>query len=458
MNKTVYRPGTWQVIVEESGVIAVPADTAPDRVHRLSEMLRDGAPALTEVIDALADGSITSLGSFAVALDSPDGVRFAVRGPVHVHITGAAPADGRVSGADVTTWSERFVTESRNFELVLDESATSTEYPIRSGIVLAGVVRAGEVADVVEDAAPAGVESDAAVERDAVAESDAGVEPDAGSGPVPSVLPLAVVPAEAEPSTDDEPQPLVTEPASADVEPAVTEPIEQVESQPTEQEPVASEVAPGHQTLLPSELTYAPLPSDEEQGDQADDDSGAAPSLEDLFPDATVQVAPSPTVVAPPAPVSSDFGDHDGATISVAEARRLRAESAAPDAPTAVLPVVDQPTGATGRVRVSSGQVIELDRTVIIGRRPRATRASGSTLPHLVAVESPQQDISRSHLEVRPEGDSVVIIDLHTTNGSTLLRPGADPMRLHPGEHTLVLDGDVVDLGDGITVSFEGLA
>ena len=72
-------------------------------------------------------------------------------------------------------------------------------------------------------------------------------------------------------------------------------------------------------------------------------------------------------------------------------------------------------------------------------------------------MESPQQDISRSHLEVRPEGDTVVVIDLHTTNGSTLLRSGADPVRLHPGEQTIVLSGDVVDLGDGVTVAFEDL-
>ena len=52
----------------------------------------------------------------------------------------------------------------------------------------------------------------------------------------------------------------------------------------------------------------------------------------------------------------------------------------------------------------------------------------------------------------------MVEIDLRTTNGSTLLRPGADPVRLHPGEQTLVLNGDVVDLGDGVTVTFEGLA
>lgn len=118
-----------------------------------------------------------------------------------------------------------------------------------------------------------------------------------------------------------------------------------------------------------------------------------------------------------------------------------------------VLPVVGQ-----GRLRMSTGQEITLDRTVIIGRRPRATRASGDTLPRLVAVESPQQDISRNHLEVRPEADTVVIIDLHTTNGTTLLRQGAEPLRLHPGEPTLVVDGDTVDLGDGVTLVFEGLA
>ena len=107
---------------------------------------------------------------------------------------------------------------------------------------------------------------------------------------------------------------------------------------------------------------------------------------------------------------------------------------------------------------MSSGQVVTLDRTVVIGRRPRSTRVSGTDLPHLVAVDSPQQDISRSHVELRVEGDSIVATDLNTTNGTTLLRPGVDPMRLHPGEATVVVPGDVIDLGDGITVAIEDIA
>jgi hypothetical protein len=162
-------------------------------------------------------------------------------------------------------------------------------------------------------------------------------------------------------------------------------------------------------------------------------------------------------MLAEPAADAPDIGDHDGATISLAEARRLRAGTAGPDAPTEVMPVVGdgEAVGSHARIRLSTGQVVELDRPVIIGRKPRSTRASGDTLPHLIAVDSPESDISRNHLEVRPEGDSVVVTDLHTTNGSTLLRPGADPVRLHPGEQTLVLDGDLIDLGDGVTVTVE---
>lgn len=199
-------------------------------------------------------------------------------------------------------------------------------------------------------------------------------------------------------------------------------------------------------TLLPpGEVTLAP---------SADDD------FDQLWGE-TVHSAGAAAGAAAVAPVVQPLveGDHDGATVSAAELRALRQQPPpADDAPTAVLDMSETAVApSVGRIHVSTGQVTALDRTVIIGRRPRSTRASGANLPHLIAVESPQQDISRSHLEIRPEGDTVVVLDLHTTNGSTLLRPGADPMRLHPGEQTLVLSGDIVDLGDGVTVVFEDL-
>jgi len=152
-------------------------------------------------------------------------------------------------------------------------------------------------------------------------------------------------------------------------------------------------------------------------------------------------------------------GDHDGQTISLAQARAMRAapHDDAAEHDSTPTPLAPPRPPAPGRIRVSSGQVVVLDRTVVIGRRPRSTRVTGTDLPHLVAVDSPQQDISRSHVELRVEGDSIVATDLRTTNGTTLLRQGAEPLRLHPGEATIVVPGDVLDLGDGITVAVEHL-
>ena len=91
-----------------------------------------------------------------------------------------------------------------------------------------------------------------------------------------------------------------------------------------------------------------------------------------------------------------------------------------------------------------------LDRSAIVGRRPRASRVSVHDVPQLVTVPSPQQDISRSHLELRLEGWHVVALDLGTTNGTTLYREGADPLRLRPREGVVLHEGDVLDLGDGV--------
>jgi hypothetical protein len=242
------------------------------------------------------------------------------------------------------------------------------------------------------------------------------------------------------------------------------------------------------ETLLPSDSALSPddaAPArsgldawlmdedeDEEEQDGAAGAGAAGPAGFDELIGATVirgaddvaqqQESPAPV----PAPAPAVAGDHDGATISLAQARALRAAASGVEGSNPAPPPADAPLDALapprppapGRVRMSTGQVIPLDRTVVIGRRPRSTRVSGTDLPHLVAVDSPQQDISRSHVELRAEGESIVATDLRTTNGTTLLRPGTDPVRLHPGEGTVVVPGDVLDLGDGITVAIEGLS
>lgn len=107
-----------------------------------------------------------------------------------------------------------------------------------------------------------------------------------------------------------------------------------------------------------------------------------------------------------------------------------------------------------GVVLISGGDRFVLDRTAIIGRRPRASRVSANDVPQLVTVPSPQQDISRSHLELRLEGWHVVALDLGATNGTTLYRVGFEPVRLRPREGVVLHDGDHLDLGDDVHLKF----
>jgi hypothetical protein len=101
---------------------------------------------------------------------------------------------------------------------------------------------------------------------------------------------------------------------------------------------------------------------------------------------------------------------------------------------------------------------VTLDRGAIIGTRPRATRVQGNNLPRLIPVHSPNGEISRSHLELRVEGGSVLAFDLDSTNGTLLLRTGFDPIRPQPLEPSLLVPGDRIDLGDGVVLQFEDLS
>ncbi|WP_010142854.1 FHA domain-containing protein [Citricoccus sp. CH26A] len=82
---------------------------------------------------------------------------------------------------------------------------------------------------------------------------------------------------------------------------------------------------------------------------------------------------------------------------------------------------------ALGRIRMSTGEVLELDRPVVIGRQPQAHRVGSGTMPRMIQVRSPHGDISRSHCEVVLEGWHVQLRDLKATNGTVLIREGAAP-------------------------------
>lgn len=78
-------------------------------------------------------------------------------------------------------------------------------------------------------------------------------------------------------------------------------------------------------------------------------------------------------------------------------------------------------------------------------------------VPHLVTLSSPNEDISRSHLEIRLEDWSVLAVDLGSTNGTMLLREDRAPLRLRAGVATNVDFGDRLDVGEGVIITLEEL-
>lgn len=108
-------------------------------------------------------------------------------------------------------------------------------------------------------------------------------------------------------------------------------------------------------------------------------------------------------------------------------------------------------------LRPSQGAPVDVDRPVLIGRSPSADRVAHDQLPRLLTVPSPSHDISRTHVRVTPDGWDLAAMDEYSTNGTILVRPGAEPERerLTPGEAVPVFPGNVLDLGDGVTITIE---
>ena len=73
---------------------------------------------------------------------------------------------------------------------------------------------------------------------------------------------------------------------------------------------------------------------------------------------------------------------------------------------------------------------------------------------------SPHQEISATHLEVRPgtgpDAGVAVLTDLGSTNGTWLVQPGRAAEDLRAGLAERLLPGAVVDLGDGVTIRVLG--
>ena len=392
-----YVPGDWFAVVADGSVALLPAATPASVVQKLWEALSRGA-RLADQLQVLLNGGIASLPPFALVSVEGGSVRVVVRGEADVIVaTGAGPRV--LSAPNVSTWSEEVVVDAASVTVRAPgwDGAVGDALPIAAGIVRAGgvlldlQVGGGVATEVVRGATVPEVVATVEPAPDPAAEPAAGSSVVAGGSAMTSVLAVA-------------PEPVL-----------VPELVPELDQEPMlAQAPVLA--------LVPV-LVRAPMLA--------------------LVP------------LQQSEPVTPE--DHDGMTVLSSDVVALRRQMPAwvGDAMPGPLAVPAAQAPAPAKMHLSTGLVVTLNRSVLLGRAPQVSRVANSDIPRLVTVASPNQDISRTHAEVRMDGTDVLVTDLHSTNGVILLVDGTGPRRLHPGEPAVVDPGVTVDLGEGITFTVE---
>lgn len=106
-----------------------------------------------------------------------------------------------------------------------------------------------------------------------------------------------------------------------------------------------------------------------------------------------------------------------------------------------------------GEVIGPDGRHLPIVNTVVIGRAPRPLAGAEC---QLLRVASPERGISRSHVALSVIDGLVRARDLGSNNGTTLVRAGARRL-LDTESWTALRSGDVLDLGESVTVLLAGL-
>ncbi|WP_240038241.1 FHA domain-containing protein [Actinomyces procaprae] len=426
---TLWAEGTWSAAVTPRGVLLLPPEVPEELVTGLWRLLRDPEGTLTAILDRLvmgAGGHLSRIPDFALVLLEQSGTHLALRGAPSLQIDGQA-----FDAAGVATWMESFLPGESSVVLTAPEQPGTVLRPAVDAVVRTARLQLGSLDAEAEDTTE--MEADAAAEPDAAA---AATETEAATTKAE-----ADTVAEARPDAQADAAPA----GEADA-PAVVDSSAPAEPETAELEPVQAPerpAAPGDH----DGWTVADLPDD-----LVDELSGMLPE-QDRHEEAPVQGAdtevPDTEVTRMALSVVCPSG-HANPTNYVS-CRECGVELTQPARIIACPPL--------GRVRVSSGGEVVLDRPVLVGREPSAERVNelNGTAPALITVPSPEQVISRNHLLIRLDEWSVLARSLSTGNGTVLRRDGVSPMRMSSTEPVLLRSGDILDLGDGQSLLLEDL-
>ncbi|PUA81697.1 FHA domain-containing protein [Nocardioides currus] len=112
------------------------------------------------------------------------------------------------------------------------------------------------------------------------------------------------------------------------------------------------------------------------------------------------------------------------------------------------------PRPTLGGLRLPTGEVVPLDRGVVLGRKP-APLEDSTDWPHLVHLPSDHTFVSRMHLHIELDGWNVLARDLDSRGGTMLTMPGRDPERMTAREAYVLEPGARLDLAEVYEVRYE---
>jgi len=190
-----------------------------------------------------------------------------------------------------------------------------------------------------------------------------------------------------------------------------------------------------------------------------------------------------PTAVASAVPGAEAADDLDDATISLAARRAAQAATAeardgrprvqavlcpsghlnpihADLCRTCTNPITDRTVHSVvqphlGCLVFDDGTTVEVDRHLVLGRRPAADPLVADEPHHLVTVSDPNEIVSRTHLVLRIDGWQLQAIDRDSTNNTFVEVPGQPTFQLRSGDPFPVPPGSVIRLGDEIGFTYK---
>lgn len=456
-----YRSGSWFGIFGDHATVLLPASEKA-RVAALWELV-DGGAGFDELLDALIASGLRSLPAFVLLSSNGDPMRIVLRGAARATFTVGSGEPVEVDGGSAATWVERTLSGVTAMQVELDDAETGAD-SAEAYRITAGLVRVGRV-----DQPPRGEESDRSAGGAHAALPDTAVSEDAADEDVTPEAPVAEPPV-------DSPEAAPEAPAVAAVVPPVAapgdapgdgpEPETPAHEQPSFEEPAASDETAGAEDALAAEEVpdVAPAPPEQPWDQQGNVYSPPEPPSSPFGQPAASQPPLDQPPAAPEAPAAPVWGDpaaapmedsdHDGHTMagSVKPDQFARQHPGIPGQP----PAPSVTAEPVARLVFSNGETVDVDRAVLIGRAPEARRFTATDQPRLVTVPSPNQEISSTHLEVRPgsgaDHGSAIVTDMGSTNGTVLALPGLSPENLQPGIAVQLLPGSVIDLGDGVSI------